>query len=284
MNDGRLLAIDVGNTRAKFGVFRTCDDGPALERNTAVRLADAEPSRQLRHWLTSFDVRPSQAVVSGSNPPFRDKLLSDWPSELPSPCVVTQRHQIPISVDVRQPDSVGLDRLLTAFAGRRLFAPDQPLIVVDSGTATTVNAVNAEGAFVGGAILPGLRLSARALHEYTARLPLLNTDRIADRVTDDDVPALGGDTLQAITSGLFWGQLGAIRELRTRITEQLDQAGRSTAGPKASDRNTADRVRCIVTGGGGRQLSDHLQPCTCVDSLTLYGLALLPTEKQDASE
>lgn len=266
MADSHLLVIDVGNTRAKFGVCTVSTAPPTLLMNTAVRIDEHDLPTALSNWLENIPGHPDAVIISGSNPPVRNHLTDDWPAGLPTPRVVAARSEIPIDIRLQQPETVGLDRLLTAFAARTMFAPQQPVIVVDSGTATTVNAVSSDGAFLGGAILPGLRLSARALHEYTARLPWLDTDSIAEQVSEVSVPVIGGDTQQAMTSGLVWGQLGAIRELRQRMTKSL------------MDESSSD-VACIVTGGGGRQLADHLQPCTYVDSLALYGLALLHQDR-----
>ena len=85
----------------------------------------------------------------------------------------------------------------------------RPAIIVDSGTATTVDAVDADGVFLGGAILPGFGLLARSLQRYTALLPLITLEELGT----GPPPAVGRDTTAAIKSGLFFGQLGAVREL-----------------------------------------------------------------------
>jgi type III pantothenate kinase len=147
-----------------------------------------------------------------------------------------------------------------------LFAPAQAAIVVDSGTATTIDLVTADGVFRGGSILPGLRLSAYALHDYTARLPMIDTDRFG-MPTDASLPLPGRNTRAAINAGLFWGQLGAIKE----ITSRLQAAALSQFGCRETP------IR-IITGGGGRKIATHLTNSVFVDSLALHGLAVLATD------
>ena len=163
-------------------------------------------------------------------------------------------------------DNVGIDRLFTAFAAARLFAPAQASIVVDSGTATTIDLVTSDGVFRGGSILPGLRLSAYALHDYTARLPMIDTDGFG-MPTDASLPLPGRNTQAAMNAGLFWGQLGAIRE----ITGRLQAAAMSKFGCRETP------IR-IITGGGGKKIANHLTESVFVDSLALHGLAMLAAD------
>lgn len=263
----KVLVVDVGNSRVKSGLFAIEGSAvPQVLRTDVVRLQHGvSEAESLQRWFAELEPEnPVLSVVAGSNPPARDQLLAQWPSSVKMPKLVCSFADVPISVDVDSPSRVGIDRLLTAFAAHRLFAAGHAAIVVDSGTATTVDLITSDGTFRGGAILPGLRLSAFALHDYTARLPFIDTDTIGTPVTDADAPVPGRNTTEAICSGLFWGQLGAIRELRSR----LDGAALRQFGEEHS-------AVCVLTGGGGRQLADHLTPCLPVDSLALHGLALV---------
>lgn len=262
-----VLTVDVGNSRAKFGVFEIgAAKQPQVLAVTAVRLSEtADPAAELSRWTQQEDFgNLSESVVAGSNPVARDQLLDAWP--LPD-CEVTpvgNHTDIPIRVDVEEPHRVGIDRLLTALAARRLVTDRQPVIVIDSGTATTVNLTTSDGTFRGGAILPGLRLSAHAMHDYTARLPLINTNQLCDEQATVDAPLPGRNTTQAMKSGLFWGQLGAVRELSHRLSKSA-----------RDDYGDTEAAVCVLTGGGGRQLVFHLSDCLYIDSLTLHGLAIL---------
>jgi pantothenate kinase type III len=127
------------------------------------------------------------------------------------PLTVAGADRIPLLTALPRPDLTGPDRLLAAWAAIVLHG--RPVIVVDLGTATTVDAVDADGFFLGGAILPGFGLAAQALAEGTARLP-----RVELELPDE---AIGVDTAAALQSGIVIGHLGAVRELVTRMRERL---------------------------------------------------------------
>lgn len=249
------LAIDVGNTRIKFGLFdiseaRRCGDLPECVQRTVVMNGDPLPWDLLSSWKTA-DANWQAAVIAGSNPDGVQKLQAEWPKSLgTTPLHITNTDGFPLLILVDEPRRVGIDRLLNAIAVNELRATDRPAVIVDSGTATTVDFVTSEGAFAGGAILPGLALSAKALHEYTALLPLVSVTELGQETPEP----VGLNTRAAIRSGLFWGQLGAVKELIIR------EAG-----------SDAD---IFITGGGGALLSTYLPGARFESHLPLQGLVL----------
>ena len=279
-----ILAVDVGNTRAKYGVFESDASAPSrplgdlLPKPLAISatplVSGTSLSENLGEWLDANAFgKIERCIVAGSNPPQRDRLTNDWRVKDSSPTVIDHFSQVPIHIDVDQPESVGIDRLLTAFAARHLITTSQPIIVVDSGTATTVNLTTSDGTFRGGAILPGLRLSAHAMHDYTARLPLINSDTfIDDETTDVSIPVLGRNTDEAMKAGLFWGQLGAVREIAVRLEREAKQRF-GEVKPAA----------IVLTGGGGRQLVSQLPTAVYIDGLALHGLAMMIAEQPPAA-
>ncbi|MBC7966392.1 MAG: type III pantothenate kinase [Fuerstia sp.] len=258
-----ILAIDIGNTRAKFGVFHVNQDRSVKPISIVARVLDQTPSladELTAWWRAQHLAAPMQAIVAGSDPEARDQLIDTWPLAECQPAAVVSYQQIPITVDVDVPEKVGIDRLLNVFAAGRLLAKDRAVIVIDSGTATTVDLMTSDQTFRGGSIFPGLRLSAHAMHDYTARLPLINFDDEPAELPD--VP--GRNTEDAMRAGLFIGQLGAVRELVDRlIAAAVNRFGE------------ANSPAIVVTGGGGRQLVRHLAGATFIDSLALHGLACL---------
>lgn len=263
-----ILAVDVGNTRAKYGVFETDSTGVAEPiALSAVRVdGHTDPANSLRVWLyEEVGVVPEVQVVSGSNPPERDRLIAHWPLASRRIRLIESHEQLPVEIDVDQPESVGIDRLLTSLAARQLSDSKQPIIVVDAGTATTVNLTTSDGVFRGGAILPGLRLSAHAMHDYTARLPLIDADHLFPSEDEKpDAPLPGRNTVDAMKSGLFWGQVGAVRMIVERLNAAaVNEYGEQTVG------------RVVMTGGGGRQMVSQIEGAQFVDCLTLHGLATL---------
>ncbi|MEY4186155.1 MAG: Type pantothenate kinase [Planctomycetota bacterium] len=256
-----VAAIDIGNTRAKFGLISDPALGPVGEV-TATVLEDGQslPDQLLAWWHSTAAGRACSCVIAGSDPDCRDQLLQNWPVALPQPLVIRSGSQIPVHADVDYPSRVGIDRLLNAYAAQFLLTTDQAAIIVDSGTATTVDLVTPGPVFRGGSILPGLRLAARALHDYTARLPLVDVDESLTQL-----PVLPGrNTEDAIMAGLFLGQLGAVREIVAGLQNALHVIAPQCGSP-----------RLIISGGGGRQLTSHLPNAFFADSLALHGLAWL---------
>ncbi|MEX0865849.1 MAG: type III pantothenate kinase, partial [Pirellulales bacterium] len=117
------------------------------------------------------------------------------------------------------PEKVGIDRLLGAVAANHLRAADQPAIAIDVGSAITIDVIDAAGVFRGGAILPGIGMGARALHTFTDLLP---QSELSDLTASPPEP-VGIDTVAAIHAGLFWGAIGAMREIVFRVQHQLDR-------------------------------------------------------------
>lgn len=247
-----ILTVDVGNSRAKFGVFERVNQQVRLLARSVVSLRrQSDVAGHLDRWTESFEIGVS--IAAGSNPPVLDRLLEDWPSTIPEATAIRHPRSVPVVLQVDQPDAVGLDRVLNALAATRLY-PGKNVIVVDSGTTTTVDLVSDDGVFHGGTILPGLRLSAYALHDYTAKLPMIDVDAVPA-----ELPRLPGrNTEEAMRAGLFWGQLGAIREISGRIAEHC-----------------SERPVVLLTGGGCQQLKSQLDQVICIEGLPLHGLAML---------
>lgn len=253
-----LFAVDVGNNRLKFGWF----PGPIAppthalpEPGATLCLAGGGADlAALERWWGELG-RPCAPWWIGSvNRPAATRLI-DWLRGLAPPVsiVLLASGDLPLAVEVPRPDMVGVDRLLDAVAANALREPGRPAVVVDVGTAITVDLVSAEGAFRGGAILPGIEMGARALHHFTDLLPRI---RAADLALPP--PVLGNATEPAMRSGLFWGAVGAMRELIARLGAE---AGGSP--------------QVFLTGGAGPAVAGLLGPdARHVPHLTLAGVAL----------
>jgi type III pantothenate kinase len=161
---------------------------------------------------------------------------------------------------VDRPDEVGADRLVNALAAGRLYGT--PAVVVDFGTATTLDCVAADGAYVGGAIAPGLELGLEALAARTAKLPRIEL-RAPDR-------AIARDTVSAMQSGTILGYQALATGLLRRVRDELADAN----GVRA------DAVHAILTGGlSAAPWASSLDGVEAIDpELTLKGLAILHAE------
>jgi type III pantothenate kinase len=255
-NSFPLMAVDVGNSRVKFGEFEhpLADPLPHPQRALAVEL-DWTPA-DLEGFLPRDPASYSWRIAS-VNRPAATRLI-EWLRERHVPRVQRLKHtDMPLEIHVPRPDQVGLDRLANAVAANRLRVAEQPAIVIDLGSAITVDLVSPSGAFNGGAILPGITISSQALHEFTDLLPLVEVTERPD--------ALGTSTLAAIRSGLYWGMVGAVRELVARLS----------AGSPAA--------QVFLTGGAAPRFATALTlqsevPPQFVPHLTLSGIALTALE------
>ena len=128
--------------------------------------------------------------------------------------VIGENVELGIPIRVGKPSEVGADRVVNAL-GAHVAYPG-PLIVIDSGTATTIDVVAADGGFEGGIIAPGIHLSVEALHAAAAKLP-----RVALRRPNH---IIGRDTVSSIQSGVFWGYVGLIEGLVARIRQERQEA------------------------------------------------------------
>ena len=250
-----LLVIDVGNTNMVLGLF----SGSALLhqwRISTVQRTTDEFGLLTLQLLQHQRVDPAgvSGVAIGTVVPSvlyaMEKACRRYLGCTPQVVDPRTMDMLPIRAD--NPGEVGADRVINAVAALVKHTP--PLLIVDFGTATTFDAVDASGAYIGGAIAPGLQISADALFTRTSRLPRIEVQRPAR--------AVGRNTIHAMQSGLFWGYVGLVDGLARRCKEELRQEG---AGP----------VRCIATGGLSNLIGRACVEIDEVDeALTLHGLRL----------
>lgn len=256
-----LIAVDIGNSSTKLGWAFTSPValGLPVPKTTYSFATGQLPGVDLAAALPPSPSRWAIASVHREG----SRLLSEWLARHRAADEVQHLTQcdLPIAARLAAPDKVGLDRLAAAVATNLLRRPDAPAIVIDAGSAITVDVVAADGAFEGGAILPGFGMSAKALFSADL-LPLALFEP-----NDDPPPVLGKDTQSALRSGLFWGTVGAVRELVQRLSADL---------PRQPD--------VFVTGGDLQQLAGHLPGSRFVPNLVLSGIAIAALESTAVEE
>ena len=220
-----LVAVDIGNSRIKLGLFTAASaNEPGLPKPTSTldilpqppgKVASAgyagpDPLEAIPGWLAGHGLAVEHCAWRiGSVQRTVSSRVVEWLREQgASDLALLASRDLPLTVALPRPDMVGIDRLLGALAANRLRPAARPAVIVDLGTAITVDLVSLAGAFLGGAIMPGIGLSARALHEFTDLLPLLEMQALAE-----PPPALGANTVEAMTSGIYWGAVGGVRQL-----------------------------------------------------------------------
>jgi type III pantothenate kinase len=242
-----ILAIDAGNSRVKWGWAQSNDDGGTSWASIAtVSLIEFAAASDHINPFSVTHADPERIVISNVAGEGAHQLLVNWTSIFdaeplwlrgePERCGVKNRYE--------RPDQLGPDRWAALVAARGLHAG--PSLVVNAGTATTVDMLAGDGSFLGGAILPGVELMRFVLHEHTGRLPL-------DEGSYRDQPR---KTADAIETGCRHAQAGALERMYRVL------------------RDTELNPLCIVAGGAGRSLVDQLSmPRRYVENLVLDGLA-----------
>jgi type III pantothenate kinase len=254
-----VLLADVGNTRIKLAaVLEPAGPRrlPVIGRRQDLMSRDFRPEN-FAGWLDSVAPGPAVVLVAAVHHAAAARLEA-----VIAELTATRRHPVrqqrlmhahlPIGVDVVEPSRVGIDRVAAAAAAAVVKEPGQPAIVVDCGTATTVDMVAADGRFLGGAILPGPMLLARALAEGTSRLPEV-------AALDHELPPAmpGRSTQQAIAAGVGWGMRGAVARL---VAE-----AQAASGGKAE---------LFLTGGSRGVVRDALPGAIEIPDLVLAGIGL----------
>lgn len=254
-----LLAIDIGNTTIVIGVFRErVLIGEWRIVTSTVRSADEygvlleELLRTAGLTRDGIDGVILSSVVPPLTPVFEE--MAGRYCRVP-PIVVSSElnHGLVLGYDL--PRDVGADRIVNAVAARA--RTSGPVIVVDFGTATTFDVVTAQGEYLGGAIAPGLEISAEALFRRTAKLPKVELTR--------PKVAIGRDTTASLQSGLIFGYAGLVDALVNRITIELGADARviatgGLAGLVAADCQTIHEVVPALTLEGLRVLYERNRP------------------------
>lgn len=211
-----LLTIDIGNTNTVFALF----DGASFRHGWRMQTVRArtpdEHAAFLGHMLTlsglGFDVI-TDVIVSSVVPETRFAVTRFCAQYLPSAGapLFAGRENIPIEVDLERAEDVGADRLVNALAVKVHYRT--PAIVIDFGTATTFDAIDGRGRYLGGAIATGIDVSLEALHQAASKLPKVGVRR-TERV-------IGKNTVEAMQSGVYWGYRSLLEGLATQMRAEL---------------------------------------------------------------
>lgn len=244
-----LLLIDAGNTRIKWAAVE-CGAQPG-EWLTSGSVSHEQLEQLELAWRNVSITQVIASNVAGAG--VHDRLQSILSSVIggegvPVEWFASSPTRAGLQNGYRQAQQLGCDRFASAIGARAMF-PEQALVVATLGTATTIDGVSENGVFIGGMILPGLKLMAGSLARNTAQLP----EVIAQ---GDRLPLFADNTEEAIISGCISAQTGAIERAYATFSDLQDAP-----------------VKCIVSGGASAIVAPHLAiPCVHVDNLVLLGL------------
>ena len=205
----QILVVDIGNSRMKWG---RVIDGKIAEM-VAIPLDNIDAWETTYRQSTSVADAPGSPqhwVVASVNPEISERFERWLKSKANNTITFVTHRQIPLQLAVESPEKVGVDRLLNAYAAHILVRP-MPVIVFSLGTAITADLVDEHGAYHGGAIAPGARLMAKSLHDYTAKLPLIDNPKLLD------VTCPGKNTDQAIRLGIAFSVVGMLHGLSSML-------------------------------------------------------------------
>ena len=210
-----LLCIDIGNTNIMLGLYENGELGSRWRLSTDHERMPDEFAMQLLNLLHYAQVGVDQidGVAIASGVPI---LTARWTEVCQNylgrdPLIVTSRLNTGIRILYDNPDSVGADRVVDAVAAYHRYGG--PLCIVDFGTATTFEAITAEGHYLGGAIAPGIGISADALAQRAAKLPKVDIARPPS--------VIGRNTVHSMQSGLFFGYVGLVEGMVARFKAEL---------------------------------------------------------------
>ena len=238
-----LLAIDIGNTNISMGVF---EEGKIIKK---LDIPTEEYNRgKFKKLLGRAKI--NDVIICSVVPKVTNRLEKDIRRLFSlRPYILGKNLHAPIKNLYRKPAQVGQDRLVNAYAGIRLYG--SPLIVVDFGTAITFDVLSTNKEYLGGMILPGLRISLDALFEKTALLPKINLSAPGEFI--------GRDTKSSMLSGLVYGFATLTDCLTERIKEKIGR-----------------RTKVIGTGGNINLIGRYCRKIDKIDKdLTLKGLNLI---------
>lgn len=218
-----LLAIDEGNTNTVFAAF----EGERLKGQWRISTEPQRTADEYAVWLgqlfalDGLGFNDIDDVVISTVVPQGLRALVELSRQYAKcdPLVVTTDIDLGLAVKLDRPEEVGADRLVNAVAAHATF--DGALVLIDFGTATTFDAIDAQGAYCGGVIAPGINLSLEALHQAAAMLPRIAVEKPA-RV-------IGDSTISAMQSGIYWGYVGLIEGIVTRVKAEFGEPMRSIA-------------------------------------------------------
>jgi type III pantothenate kinase len=248
-----LLAVDIGNTTIDIGLFK----GKTLVEHWKIRTEREKTADEYAMTLLNLfsfsrvEAKKIKSVLVSSVVPPLTPVFEDLSQSLfeVKPLVVGPGLKTGLAILYENPLEVGADRVVAAIAAYEKHGG--PCIVVDFGTATTFDAISSKGEYLGGAIAPGIQISAEALYLKTAKLPRIEIRK--------PKKAIGRTTVSSMQSGLYFGYIGLVTNIIEEIKKEL--------GAKA---------KVVSTGGFGAQISHEIKSIDSFEPyLILEGLRIL---------
>lgn len=255
-----ILVLDVGNTNIVLGVYREKELVAHWRTSTDRQKTADEYGVLIKNLFSYSHVKSAEikaVVISSVVPPLNPTLERMTRQYFQvEPLLINPGIKTGMPIKYENPREVGADRIVNAVAAIEEYGG--PLIIIDFGTATTFCAISADNEYLGGAILPGIGISAEALFQRAAKLPRIELSKPRT--------VIGRNTVSSMQSGIIYGYVGAVDYLVERISREM---------------NTKPFV--LATGGFAEIIASESSAIDKVDSfLTLKGLRILYEKNKDA--
>ena len=249
------LIVDIGNTNIVLAVF----DGKEIKKKWRISSHLNRTKDEYVIWLKYIinqNYKFNDIIIGSVVPDITQELKLAVSSFLKiKPCIIAEDIKVNFPTELEVPSEIGTDRIVNALCAWRLYK--KPTIIIDFGTATTFDVVGKKGIYLGGVIAPGVNLSINALHSAAARLP-----RIA--ITQES-KVIGKNTVSAMSSGIYWGYIGLIKNILIKIEKELNY-----------------KMLIIATGGLSDLFVKEISKKIIVNkNLTLRGLFMAYDEGKD---
>ena len=257
-----LLALDVGNTNTVLGIYRLDGEKPELVAHWRVTTHRQQTVDEYGVFFVNLfemhGMAPSQVshiIIASVVPPVESTLRQVCEVYFRvEPIFVEPGMNTGMTLQIDHPGELGADRLADSIAAFQRYGG--PCIVVDFGTATKFEVISARGEYMGGAIAPGLGLSADALFNRAARLSRVDIKRPAK--------VIGTNTVAHLQSGLYFGYIGLVDGILERILAEMKETG------------LGEQPRIVATGGLARMIAEESRYIQEIDEwLTIDGLRIL---------
>jgi type III pantothenate kinase len=242
-----LLAVDIGNTSTKFGLF----DGELLSSKFSIPTDSRSTKDDLSSAVGNRLAKPLAGAIVCSVVPDANASMLEFLTGLniDHPVFVSNDLDFGLVINYEPLSAIGTDRVVNSFAAAEKYG--LPCIVCSFGTATTIDVVDENRVLLGGIIAPGMKTMAKALHLNTAKLPDIEIEK--------PKTVIGKTTVSSIQSGIFNGQIAMVEGMIQRIRKEIGE------GPKV-----------IATGGFASPIAENTECIDIVDeNLLLYGLQLV---------
>ncbi len=242
-----LLAVDIGNSSVKFGLF----ENEILQRKFSIPTVRTLTADEIYSQIfPQISSKISAVIVSSVVPElkisFHELFLKNFNIE---PIFVDNSFDFGLEIKYFPPENLGADRIIAAFAAARKYG--KPAIICDFGTATTIDAVNSRNQYLGGIIAPGINTFSEALFSKTSKLPRVEIKK-PEKV-------IGNSTVSSIQSGIFYGCVGLVEGILRRMIRELNET-----------------PRVIATGGFAALIAENCPIIETVDeNLMLDGLRMI---------